>query len=93
VPVQPPVPMDLRWFIDRGLAKSPDRRYPSVTAMLERLDRRGEALVPIQCHVTFLKRLTGEWMRLVDRHPLLITVTMAASVIAGLVGLGLALFR
>ena len=77
---QPVVPMDLRWFVHRGLQKDPDRRYPSVQAMLDRLDRRAEGIVPIQCHITLTKRLTGSWLRLVERHPMLFTLGMLAAV-------------
>jgi serine/threonine-protein kinase len=77
--VQPPVPMDLRWFLRPGLEKDPARRYPSVQAMLDRLDRRAEGLIPIQCHITFSKRVATSWIRVMDRHPLLITIAMVAS--------------
>jgi len=36
--------------------------------------------VPIQCHITFMKRVSGEWTRIIDRHPMAITLTMAATV-------------
>jgi hypothetical protein len=52
-PGQPTVAMDLRWYLKQGLEKDPARRYPSVQAMIDRLDRRAEGDIPIQCPVTF----------------------------------------
>jgi eukaryotic-like serine/threonine-protein kinase len=90
-PGQPTVPMDLRWYLKRGLEKDPDRRYASAQAMIERLDRRAEGLIPIQCHITFAKRVTTTWVRLIDRHPLAFTIGMAGAVVAavtlGIIGL------
>ena len=87
-PGQPTVPMDLRWYLKKGLEKDVDRRYPSVQAMIERLDRRSEGLIPIQCHITFAKRVTTAWTRLIDRHPVAFTVGMAAALL-GAVALGI----
>jgi serine/threonine-protein kinase len=81
---QPFVPMDLGWFLKRGLEKDPGRRYPSVQAMLDRLDRRAQGIVPIQCHITFAKRLSGMWLRFMDRHPIAFTSILVLG-IAGIV--------
>jgi serine/threonine-protein kinase len=87
---QPVVPMDLRWLVRKGLRKDPARRYQSVAEMIERLDLRSQGLVPIECHITFVKRVTSEWLRFVDRHPFLVTSALLA-LVAGSVGL--AVFR
>ncbi|MBI5489855.1 MAG: serine/threonine protein kinase [Deltaproteobacteria bacterium] len=68
-PGQPTVPMDLRWYVKRGLEKDPDRRYPSAQAMIDRLDRRAEGDIPIQCPITFAKRTSTALTRIIDRHP------------------------
>ena len=86
-PFQPPAPMDLSWFVRKGLAKHPSGRYQSVREMIDRLDAREEGLVPIQCHVTLTKRITREWLRFLDRHPMLFTAVMAIGLIAA-IGLG-----
>ncbi len=90
-PHQPPVPMDLVWYLRRCLYKDRARRYASVPEMLLRLDRRAEGIIPIECHLTLTKRITGEWTRFMERHPLLVTAGMvlffcaaAASVIVNL---------
>ncbi|HEY3354314.1 MAG TPA: serine/threonine-protein kinase [Polyangia bacterium] len=86
-PHQPLVPMDLSWFVKKGMAKLPEDRYQSVAEMLERLARRREGVIPIQCHVTFIKRVNGEWNRFVDRHPVVVTIGLSLAVL-GLIGLG-----
>ena len=87
-PHQRPVPMDLTWFLKKGLHKDPGQRYQSVREMIQRLDKRAEGNVPVECHITLLKRTTGETLRFVDRHPMISTVgTLMA--LAGLVSLAL----
>lgn len=84
-PHQGRVPMDLAWFIEAGARKHRDLRYPSARAMLDRLARRDEGDIPIQCHVTLTKRASFEFLRYFDRHIYLVSVVMA------LAGLGLLL--
>jgi serine/threonine-protein kinase len=81
-PHQPPAPMDLSWYIRQGVQKDPARRYPSVTAMIDRLDRRAEGLIPIQCHITLMKRLNGMFARFTDRHPMLASLGLLGGVVA-----------
>jgi serine/threonine-protein kinase len=81
-PHQPSVGMDLSWFLRKGLEKDPADRYQSASEMLERLEQRAEGKIPVQCHITFVKRMNGEWGRFVDRHPLVVTLGMVAAVVA-----------
>ncbi|MGO9836924.1 MAG: serine/threonine-protein kinase [Polyangiaceae bacterium] len=83
---QPTVPMDLSWYIHKGLAKDPTSRYQSVAEMVERLLNRAEGKIPIQCHITFVKRVNGEWNRFVDRHPFVVTIALAVMVLAFVAG-------
>lgn len=85
-PHQANVPMDLSWYVRKGVAKRPADRYPSVNEMLDRLTRRAEGRIPIQCHITFMKRMNGEWSRMLDRHPILITFVLLAIVVAMVAG-------
>ncbi len=68
-PVQGTAPMDLLWFVHGGIQKDKDLRYPSVKAMLHRLDERAEGRIPVQCHVTFTQRVLNELTRIAVRHP------------------------
>ncbi|MFH1463986.1 MAG: serine/threonine-protein kinase [Pseudomonadota bacterium] len=74
-PSQPRVPMDLLWYVKAGLAKEPARRFPSVRAMLDRLDARADGRIPIQCPITFTQRVGHEIARIAAWNP---TVTLAA---------------
>jgi eukaryotic-like serine/threonine-protein kinase len=80
-PHQPPPPMDLTWFIRRGVQKDPRRRYQSVREMIDRLELRAEGIVPIQCHITFTQRMVGEFLRFVNRHPLAFTAALGLTVV------------
>jgi eukaryotic-like serine/threonine-protein kinase len=80
-PHQPIVPMDLRWYVKKGMEKDRTRRYQSAREMIDRLDARADGRVPIQCHVTFTKRVNAEWTRLVERHPFVFTAGLAIVVV------------
>jgi serine/threonine-protein kinase len=88
-PHQSGAPMDLSWFVRKGLEKDPARRYQSVQEMIDRLDARDEGIIPIQCHVTLTKRVSREMLRWLDRHPLIFTMLLAFVVLGG-VGLAVA---
>ena len=81
-PHQPSVAMDLSWYLRKGLAKNPADRYESVAAMITRLERRAEGIIPVQCHITFMKRVSNGMGRFIDRHFILTTLLMVASVAA-----------
>ncbi len=83
------VPMDLGWFVMKGLEKAPERRFTSVTQMLARIERRAEGRVPIQCSQTLMKRGLGELMRLVERRP----ASLPLAVLAVVVGYALLALR
>jgi hypothetical protein len=55
--------------------------------MIDRLDARDEGKIPIQCHVTFTKRVSHEMIGWLDRHPRLFTLGLAVTVLGG-AGLG-----
>jgi serine/threonine-protein kinase len=75
-PHQPSVPMDLSHFVRKGYEKDPSKRYASVDEMIERLRRRAEGYIPIQCHVTFIKRATMAWTHLLDRYPIIVSTLL-----------------
>jgi serine/threonine-protein kinase len=78
---QPPVPADLGWFVKKGVAKDPAERYSSAAEMLDRLARRAEGDIPVQCPITFQKKLSHLWSRFADRHPM-VTLVAALAVFA-----------
>jgi eukaryotic-like serine/threonine-protein kinase len=78
---QPVVPADLAWFVHKGVAKNPADRFPSVDAMIQRLRRRKEGDIPIQCQITFLLSVSNFFRRGILRNPTLVTLAMAATVL------------
>jgi serine/threonine-protein kinase len=81
-PHQSVVPADLAWFVHKGLAKDPAARYQSVAEMIDRLRRRKEGWIPIQCQITFSLRVANIVRSLILRHPLVLTIGMLLTVIA-----------
>jgi eukaryotic-like serine/threonine-protein kinase len=79
---QPSTSMDLSWVLRKGLEKDPAARYQSASEMLERLEQRAEGKIPIQCHITFAKRMTSEWSRFIDQHPKIVSFLMLVALIA-----------
>ncbi len=92
-PHQPPAPAELSWFIRKGLTKDPAGRFQSVREMIERLDARDDGVFPVQCPVTFTKRVGRGMLRFVDRHPGLFTFGFLAGVVLFLTAVVLAAMR
>lgn len=80
-PIQGNVPTDLGWLTLQGLHKKPEDRYSSVAKIIERLRLRNEGIIPIQCPVTFIKRMTSLWNRFGDRHPLAMIVGVLLTIL------------
>ena len=75
---QCPVPAELNWFVDRCLQKNPMKRYASVDEMLHRLDLRAQGIIPVQCPMTLVKRVTLATGRFSERTPPRIWWTMCS---------------
>ncbi|HEY6461568.1 MAG TPA: serine/threonine-protein kinase [Polyangiaceae bacterium] len=90
---QTPAPADLSWFVSKGLAKHPSRRYQSVGEMIDRLDAREEGIIPIECHVTFTKSVMRSAMRWLDHHPALFTIGLSMTVLTMIALMVLAIVR
>jgi len=83
-PFQTDVPAELGWYIEKGLSKSPADRFQSVAEMSEQLERVMAGAFPVQCPVTFVKRVGNEGLRFVDRHKLLALIgTLLTIVVLG----------
>jgi hypothetical protein len=50
--------------------------------MIERLERRAEGNFPVQCPVTFAKRVLAAQKRFVDHHPLMTTFLLFSTTVA-----------
>lgn len=69
-PHQPRVPPDLGWLVHKGLAKRKEDRYGSVAEILERLDRRADGDIPVQCLGTGVINMSNKWTRFTARNPI-----------------------
>jgi eukaryotic-like serine/threonine-protein kinase len=83
-------PPDLAWYVMDGLHKDPSRRYQAVAEMIERLDRRDQGELPIQCPATLQKSVLLRVESFSDRHPVL-ALLGAMTVPLGVAGGGAAL--
>ncbi|HYI01214.1 serine/threonine-protein kinase [Hyalangium sp.] len=68
-PAQPRVPAELGWFVLQGLAKDPAKRYGSVDAMVEELQRIMSGRIQVHCQRTLMKHGLNTMLRYVDQHP------------------------
>jgi eukaryotic-like serine/threonine-protein kinase len=82
------VPVEYLWIIRPGIERQRDRRYQSVSELEDRLKRVLDGKMPIQCHVTLVKRSAHAVLHWVDRNPNTFTMLLAASVLAVLTGVG-----
>jgi serine/threonine-protein kinase len=92
-PHQPVVPMDLGYFVLRGLAKDPAARPASATEMLSRLHRRREGLIEVSCVATFVMRAASSLSRTVTRHPRGALLTLFGLAVVALLTVGWLAFR
>ncbi len=59
-PAQPPVPAEYVWLIRHATSKNRDDRFRSVKAMIHRIELIREGKMPVECPVTFLRRMNCE---------------------------------
>ncbi|HTL38848.1 MAG TPA: serine/threonine-protein kinase, partial [Kofleriaceae bacterium] len=82
-PHQTPVPAELGWFVERGLAKDPAERFQSTSEMTTHLYQVLGGHFAVQCPVTFMKKVGGTGVRFADRHPML--AMLGTATLVGLV--------
>jgi serine/threonine protein kinase len=87
-PHQSRAPAELAHFIRHSVAKDPNERYRSVTAMIDRLQSIRDGKVPVECPVTMVKRAGAETMHAVDRSPRNAFMAVGLVGLLSLVGLG-----
>jgi serine/threonine protein kinase len=81
-PHQPTVSADIGWMLDAGLQRDPDKRIPSADAVLQRLDMIASGEVPIQCPITFTRRMQSKMMKFANNHPLAYMATASLALVA-----------
>ena len=85
-PYQPPVPSELRWFVNKGMAKDPAERHASAEEMIHSLRGVMDGRIHVQCSRTLAKRGLHEALRSVDTHPKLFMA--GAAMTLALAGMG-----
>lgn len=82
-PHQTNVPVELVWFVSKGLKKDPAKRFASVEEMTGELQALIEGRIHVQCQRTALKSGLHRILRMVDSHPaaVIFVSTLAAAVV------------
>ncbi|MEM9453502.1 MAG: serine/threonine-protein kinase [Myxococcota bacterium] len=94
-PLQPPVPIELRSFLRRGLARDPEARLQNASEALVLLEHIRSGEIAVECPVTFFKAQQNRVSTFADARPRLFMGIMAmagigAAGLLALAGLGLA---
>jgi serine/threonine-protein kinase len=84
--LQPNVPADLFWIVHKGLRKDPDKRFQSAEEMLDRLHRRDDGEIQVQCPYTFSKSILQGLVNIFDRFPTTTIIVLVGALI-GVVGM------
>jgi hypothetical protein len=86
------VPADLSWFLEKGLRKDRTQRYQNVGEMIDRLRRRAEGDIPVQCMVTFSMQASTLLRKALGRSPIFVSSAFLAGTVAtiGFAALGVA---
>ena len=84
---QPPVPAEYVHFIRHCMAKDRNQRFRSATAALARLEQIRSGTFPVECPLTFMKRMTFGLGRGIDRRPGLVMFALLGALGLALGGL------
>jgi serine/threonine-protein kinase len=87
------VPMEFAWLVLGGLARDRDRRYQSVADLEDRLQRALGGRAPVQCHVTFVKRVAHGGLRWIDRNAGLFSILVILLALGLVAALGFGAWR
>ncbi|MDP3499515.1 MAG: serine/threonine-protein kinase [Myxococcales bacterium] len=94
-PHQPAVPAELGWYLKKGFEKDVNKRFQSISEMIDGLQKVVDGRVDVKCQRTFAKRMFQEAIHRVDAHPVAIIVgstLMASLILGGLVNTLLSFF-
>lgn len=93
---QAPIPMELRYFLRKGLARDPEQRFESAAEVLGALERIRSGEIAVKCPVTFFKAQQNRVGSFADARPRLFLGLMAMAGVGAvgllaLAGLGLSI--
>jgi serine/threonine-protein kinase len=86
------LPMDYFHAILPGLKRDRSQRYQSVAELEKAICKVRDGWTPVKCHVTLAKRGAYEFAHWLDRHPMLYTILLMATVLSLLGGTAFALW-
>ena len=73
---QDSVPTELRYFLQKGLARDQEKRFANCDDVLSELLRLRNGKFAIRCPITLVKRLQNRLSHVIDRHPQLVIFTL-----------------
>ncbi|MCA9655636.1 MAG: serine/threonine protein kinase [Myxococcales bacterium] len=85
-PTQPPVPVELRYFLRRGLQRDPGLRFGDAGEVLDELEQLRSGEIHVECAVTFFKAQQHRISTFADARPGAFMGAMTA-VAMGMLGL------
>jgi eukaryotic-like serine/threonine-protein kinase len=85
-PNQDAVPVELRYYLKRGLQREPEARLQTAAEALDLLERVRSGEIAVQCPITFYKHTQHRIGKVADANPRLFLLVLSATAV-GLVGL------
>ena len=82
---QPPVPVEIRHFMRRGLRRDPEARFADASAALHELERLRSGEIDAHCTLSLLKAKQNHMLRFAEARPRLF-MSMMATMGIGLLG-------
>jgi eukaryotic-like serine/threonine-protein kinase len=77
-------PCEYYHYMVKGLARDPSQRYASVEEMERVLEAILDGKPPINCHITFTKRVGAGFLHWMERHKYAFTVLFLAAVVGAI---------
>ncbi len=79
-------PAEYLHFVVKGLAKKPEDRFSSLSAMIGQLQSLQEGNIPIRCPITFSRRLGSQLQQTANQHMILTLVGLALLAAFSMIG-------
>jgi serine/threonine-protein kinase len=87
------VPVEYVYIVAKGLARDRAKRFQSVTELEQELTKARDGFGPVQCHLTFGKRVAYGMAHFIDRHFILYSVLFFGTATSVVVGIILAILK
>jgi serine/threonine protein kinase len=87
------VPVEYVYIAAKGLARDRAKRFQSVEALEQEINKARDGFGPIQCHLTFGKRIAYGMAHFIDRHFVLYSVLFFGTAAGLVLGIALAILK